>query len=404
MTFATSEPLRLVPRRIVIYRNELLPVSETFIRSQADALQRHVPVYVGLRRLPDRLDLGRPFVTLTRGASLGGRMQSLAYLHSGWSPGFRHRVAELRPSLLHAHFATDACAALPLVSRLPFLVTLHGYDVTLNDEAHAATRLGRIYLERRPRLFRTADAFFAVSGFILDTAARRGFPEEKLVHCPIGVDLDYFREPANNRREDIVLFVGRLVEKKGCAHLIRAMARVQAEIPSARLVIIGDGPLRSQLEVLARERLRNYSFFGAQPASVVRQWMLASRLFSVPSRTARNGDAEGLGIVFCEAQACGLPVVSFRSGGVPEAVAHGSSGLLAPEGDEAALAEYLSLFLRDPARWQDASRAARAHVEQNFDLRRQTELLECHYERLGSLHGSRRTTRIHAHAHRIELL
>ena len=169
--------------------------------------------------------------------------------------------------------------------------------------------------------------------------------------------------------------MGRLVDKKGCTYLIRAMAEIQRSMPDVELVIIGDGPLRAELEAEARGSLRKHRFLGVQPSTVVREWMSRARVFSVPSITADSGDAEGFGIVFAEAQAMGVPVASFASGGIPEAVAHGETGLLSAEKDWRGLARDLALLLRDDDLWNRMSDRARRRVAERFDLRKQTRLL-----------------------------
>ncbi|GAC1359806.1 MAG: hypothetical protein NVSMB3_07500 [Acidobacteriaceae bacterium] len=104
--------------------------------------------------------------------------------------------------------------------------------------------------------------------------------------------------------------------------------------------------------------------------------MRRARLLSVPSITAANGDAEGFGMVFAEAQACGTPVVSFASGGIAEAVRHGETGLLAPEGDWQTLSYYLGQLLTDADMWERFSEAGPRFVAGCFDVRRQTARLE----------------------------
>jgi glycosyltransferase involved in cell wall biosynthesis len=108
--------------------------------------------------------------------------------------------------------------------------------------------------------------------------------------------------------------------------------------------------------------------------------------------TAKNGDSEGFGIVFAEAQACATPVVSFSTGGIPEAVAHGETGLLAPEGDWQSLASHLLLLLQNSELRMGLGFAGRRRVVSQFDLCKQTAVLEDLYDHavVGSL-PSRRT-------------
>jgi colanic acid/amylovoran biosynthesis glycosyltransferase len=105
-----------------------------------------------------------------------------------------------------------------------------------------------------------------------------------------------------------------------------------------------------------------------------------ARVLCNPSVTAADGDSEGFGMVFTEAQAMGTPVVSHLHGGIPEAVCHGETGLLAPERDVAALATHLHRLLTDNVFWQACSRRATRWVRERFDLRKQTRLLEHIYD------------------------
>ena len=371
---------------ILIYRHLLLPPSETFIVAQTTAMKRYVPFFVCTALVPNGLELPAGSIcTLGTGNSLWERLHRRLYRTAGL---LRRKIllpiVERRPALIHAHFATDACAALPLVEKLkiPLVVTLHGFDVHITDAGFNQLDFGRHYLARRERLWKVAKCFICVSDHNRRKAIERGFPPEKLWLHYIGIDVNKFRPTPEIEREQIVLFVGRLIENKGCIHLIRAMAQVQAKAPAVRLVIIGDGPLKADLKNAAESSLKNYQFLGSQSSAVVKQWLTRCRIFSGPSVVASNGNSEGLGIVFCEAQAMGVPVVSFATGGIPEVVVHGEGGLLAKERDETMLAEYILRFLNNPELWRQASEAGRKYVELKFDLRRQTELLEAKYDEL----------------------
>lgn len=218
--------------------------------------------------------------------------------------------------------------------------------------------------------------FLAVSKYIKGRLVDVGFPPEKVVVHYNGVDTGLFRPDPETEREPVVLFVGRLVEKKGCEYLVRAMARVQEDVPEAELVAIGTGPLRAQLEELARKTLRRYRFLGALPPEEVRAWMGRSSVLSVPSVTASTGDAEGFGLVFAEAQAMGLPVASFDGGPIPEVVAHGETGFLAPERNWEVLAGYISRVLRDENLRRQMGERGVDRVREKFDLRERTSALE----------------------------
>jgi glycosyltransferase involved in cell wall biosynthesis len=145
-------------------------------------------------------------------------------------------------------------------------------------------------------------------------------------------------------------------------------------------VIIGDGPQRSQLESLARSENCRCEFLGVQPPERVKELMARASVLSVPSVTAANGDTEGLPLVVCEAQSMALPVAGFHHAGIPEAVAHGVTGLLCPERQVAALAENLACLLADRTLRERFGRDARQRMCERFDLATQTARLELIYQ------------------------
>lgn len=370
-------------RVALIYTNRLLPYSETFIRDHGRTLERYRPCYVGCRRV-DGIDLApAPSMVLNEGG-LAGSLRELRFKVRGTGPALVRRLRTLQPSLLHAHFGGCAAVALPLVEalNLPFIVTFHGLDATVTDRnrLRQLSLTPQLYLRRRDRLMQRADLFLTVTHDMRRVLVAQGFPADKVRVHNLGIDTSFFAPERDAVREPVVLFVGRLVEKKGCAFLIEAMASVQQHRPDAELVVIGDGPLRASLEQQAARSLQRYRFLGQQPPADVRRWMSRARVFSMPSIVASTGDREGFGIVFLEAQAMGTPVVSFASGGIPEAVAHGETGFLAPERDVAALADGLLRLFRDDALWTTFSRSGIERVRTRFDGRNQGRRLEQLYD------------------------
>jgi len=363
---------------LVIYRDELLGASETFILRQAEALREFRPVYVGLRTV-EGLRVPAERCELLVGPGRLNRARRLFCEVFGPSERQAARVRALSPALIHAHFGPDATHAMPLARALgvPLLVTHHGYDVTTEDHALARSPWLRFYLKRRARLYQSAALVLCVSRFVRDKAVRKGAPPHKTLVHYIGIDIAGFTPDASVARSDTVLFVGRLVENKGCEQLLHAMRLVQRSRPECRLVVIGEGPLRPRLEQTARQlALRHVSFLSTQPAGLVRHWMNRARVFSVPSVTVDSGASEGFGMVFAEAQAMGLPVASFETGGIPEAVVHGETGLLARERDTAGLAQNIIALLSDGSMWERFSEAGRRRARELFDIRRQTAALE----------------------------
>lgn len=370
-------------KRVLIYRNELLPASETFIAAQAGRLLRYDPWFAGLKLVPNGIDLDRSRVTLlAENGSFPDRVQRRIYLTTGFAPRLHRELNSLRPALIHAHFALDGCAALPIQKKLraPLIVTLHGYDVTRTDGFPNLKAMGKTYLARREELWQRAGLFICVSEHIRQTALERGFPAHKLWVHRIGIDLHSSDLPRSSGPQPVVLFVGRLVEKKGCAYLIRAMELVNAKLPGARLVVIGDGPLRTELESQARKQSPNAVFLGSQPSTVVRTCMRRAGVLAAPSIVAKNGDTEGLPIVLCEAQAMGLPIAGFRGPGVDEAVIDGQTAMLVNPGDHEALAAMILRLFADASLRARLCVAGRQHAAAHFDLRTQTALLEDKYD------------------------
>ena len=367
---------------LVVFNGRLLPFSETFVRAQAEGLKNFTPYYVGCRLLKGlSLPPGRTLV-VNKGGFIG-KVKEGVFKSLGIAPQLFQQVQQLHPRMIHAHFGVCGALALPLARNLqvPLMVTFHGIDATMTDEYARKDSLStRVYLRRRESLKRETRLFIAVSEFLKSELINQGFPEERILVHYIGIDTELFKPNLNIQREPVVLFVGRLVEKKGCEYLIKAMAEVQAVNPEVELVVIGDGELRKSVEASAKSSLKNYRFLGIQTPEVVRSWMNKAKVFCVPSIRAKSGDCEGFGLVFTEAQAMGLPVVSFASGGIPEAVAHNQTGFLVNERDWQGLAENILQLLDNPSLWQSFSSKGYQNVRNRFNLHQQTEALEDIYQ------------------------
>jgi glycosyltransferase involved in cell wall biosynthesis len=361
---------------VAIFRKRLLSYSETFIADQARFLPRFEPVFCGFHRDTSGLDLleDSPRVLLDDHS----RLPALAKigLRSGLG-GAGRWIDTLRshdPDLIHAHFFNDGVDAVKLGARLqlPVVTTVHGHDITKHENAVAQSRANRRFFER-------VDRVIAVSEFIAAAALQRGCPENKLVQHYIGIDLDKFSQAKQESEQPSLLFVGRLVEKKGCTYLLQAMERLLPRFPELRLTVIGEGSLKSRLQREADERRLEVDFTGAASAAEIRRQLAQCWVFVAPSVTASDGDTEGLGMVFLEAQALQTPVASFRSGGLVEAVDENRTALLCAEKDVAGLAANIGDLLDNPALRHNMGVEGRKRVEQNFDIRKQCASLEAIY-------------------------
>lgn len=164
-----------------------------------------------------------------------------------------------------------------------------------------------------------------------------------------------------------VLFVGRLVERKGVAYLIDAIARVSDRELS--LEIIGDGPAHASLQARAEALgvADRVTFRGKVTSDELQASYARAAVFVLPSVVDARGDTEGLGVVLLEAMNYGTPVIASRIGGIPDIVEDGVSGLLVPAGDVTALAEALRRLIEDPALARRLGEAGRQRVRERFD-------------------------------------
>ncbi len=370
-------------REVAVFRHNLFRISETFISQQAGQLARYRPLYVG--RL--RQGAGSAGAESRVLGDLGGIGK---WPRIGWQmltrdPGpYLRLLADRRPALIHAHFGVEGVYALPVARRLaiPLVTTFHGFDATLSTASLLRSPAWANYPLFRGQLARQGDLFLCASSFIRDRVLAMGFPEARTRVHYIGVDCTTIRprDPAEETRS--ILHVARLVEVKGTRHLIGAFARLAARFADMVLTIVGDGPLKASLEALAGSLgvAGRVHFLGARPYPEVLGLMRKAAMLVLPSIRAGDGRVEGLGMVLLEAAATGVPTVGSRIGGIPEGVIDGETGFLAPERDEAALAERMAALLDSRDLRIAMGARARALVEDRFDLRRQTALLEDHYD------------------------
>ena len=361
---------------VAIFRKRLLSYSETFIADQGRLLPNYRALYCGFSRDRSGLQLlGNSETVLLEDYSALVLLEKFRLRHGlGGGGSWLRAIGEHSPALVHAHFFNDGVDAVRFADRLdlPVITTLHGHDITKHENAVAHSRANRQFFERVERII-------AVSRFIAEQALARGCPEHKLVQHYIGIDLEKFTCDKQESATPSLLFVGRLVEKKGCTYLLQAMEKLQARFPDLQLAVIGEGELKSPLEREARERGLNAEFTGAAGADEIRRQLARSWVFVAPSVTAASGDTEGLGMVFLEAQALQTPVVSFRSGGLVEAVEEGRTALLSEERDVDAMAANIGDLLDNSTLRHNMGVEGRKRVEQHFDIRRQCARLEAIY-------------------------
>ena len=181
---------------------------------------------------------------------------------------------------------------------------------------------------------------------------------EKMVKIAPGIDVEHFSpQDSTQLRRDlklddkrVIVSVGRLVHRKGQDHLIQSLPEILRSVPNAHVLMVGQGPYLSHLKKLVEELnvVDHVSFIGRIQYAQLPQYICAGDIFAMPSRSRFFGlEVEGLGIVYLEASACGLPVIAGSSGGAPDAVVDGVTGIVVDGESDTAIAQAAIKLLKD---------------------------------------------------------
>jgi colanic acid/amylovoran biosynthesis glycosyltransferase len=374
----TSSPARAPEDhrpRVVAWRDYWLAPSETFIRDQVTELRTWEAICVGRRQFARALVV--PHFAPHSDAP-AGRLASRLPASRRTRAGYDRLLADPAVRLVHAHFGQDALTALPYAARAgkPLVVSFYGMDVTALP--YRRSPAGLRYRQRLPELFDRAHTLIAPSEFLAGELELLGAPRHKMRFIPPGTAVG--PRPLPDARRSGIIFVGRLVEKKGAADLLTAVALLPAALRSVPVTIVGYGPLLPGLTRTAQRLGLNVTFAGQQTSAQVQHLLRRHAIFCGPSKRAADGDSESLGMVFIEAALAGLPVASYRHGGVRESVGDGATGLLARESDTAGLAANLRSLLEDPDRATAMGAAGYDRAAALFNLATQTVKLEHMYD------------------------
>ena len=283
------------------------------------------------------------------------------------------RLLRRRDGLVH-------CArALPegVAARLSQLFGGPGYVCWAHGEDLATARASREFTFLTSWVFRGARAALANSRNTAEMLGAFGVPQNIRHVVYPAVDANRFHpdvDGADVRRlyaapdDTLLLSVGRLQRRKGHDVVIRAIAALNRDLPGLRYVIAGEGDERTRLEQLAgAEHVQDRVFFvGSVGDEALPAYYAAADMFVLPNRIDTDGDIEGFGIVFLEAAAAGRPVIGGRSGGVPEAVEDGVTGLLVDGSDVEAVAAAIRELAVSPETRRRMGRDGRARVLARF--------------------------------------
>lgn len=357
-------------KRIGVAIDKVPAPTETFIQAQLDFLPTDSPVWivrpdlVGRLGGPNLLDLGGQLagkVRLALRQGLGSRALSILQ---------REFESEGITTLL-GQYGTTSSDCLPAArrARIALAAHFHGYDASRSD---ILERYGQLYRY----LFSYASAVIAVSVSMKEKLRTLGAPEYHLHLIPYGTRLDV-PTAVPSRNSPHLVFIGRLVEKKDPLGLIEVFRRVASRFPEARLTMVGEGPLRKACEArLATYGLgRKVTITGLLPNDAAMELLAQARIYIQHSRTARDGNAEGLPLAILEAMARGLPVVSTLHAGIPDAVVDAKTGFLLPEGDYQGMAERIIHMLLHPSVGDTLGEQGRRRCEALFDIRNRSSEL-----------------------------
>ena len=291
-------------------------------------------------------------------------------------------VLRQKPDVLHCGDLYPS-AVIGLLCKKLFGTALvaysHGEDITLTDERRFQPKL-------RDLIYRSADAVVANGSFAVENLHRIGIAPEKIYKLTPGLDPSAFfpqpPDPVLQQRYGLagalaVVTIARLVPRKGHARVLRALAALRGRIPPTRYLIVGRGPLEAELRRLAGELglADQVVFAGFVPdAEINRHYNLAD-LLAMPN-TAQDGDVEGFGMVFLEANAAGKAVLGGRSGGTAEAIADGQTGLLVDSNDDAELLQALHRLLNNSTLREQLGAAGLTRARRDFAWSARVAILE----------------------------
>jgi glycosyltransferase involved in cell wall biosynthesis len=289
-------------------------------------------------------------------------------------------LSRMPSGLLHAHFGWTAadCVLAARKLSLPFLVSFHGTDLTVLARDPAWMRYYAALLAR-------ADGVTVVSRFLEARLRGLGY-EGRIDLIPSGVRLSAFplREARRPGDAPSLLFVGRVVPGKGVDVLLAALRRVRDGGLSATLRVIGDGPLRADLEAAARSQgiADAVWFLGSRSHAEVRDELTRADIVVVPSQVMPGGLEEGSSVVSKEAQAIGVPVVATSVGGIPETLPPELRHDLVASGGDEALANGIVHSWDTREHWPERIRLQRDWIAAEFAWENVARKLSGVYERV----------------------
>jgi len=285
-------------------------------------------------------------------------------------------VTQIKPDVIHSHFGPTGVIMQPICQKynIPHVVSFHGFD---------AFQLTKDFFWRKQykSLISGETKITCVSKFMVNKL-KEIFPERMLHIIHVGKNMNHYQFAEPVKKIENWLSVGRLTHKKGHEDTIKAFSEIIEKYPNQKLKIIGEGEGRETLEILIEKSgiKQNIKLMGPLSHDEVKAEMDKSDAFILSSKTAANGDMEGIPTVLMEAQAMGKPCISTLHSGIPEVFPPCSQSFLAKEGDIIDLANKIEMLLAlSNDQLKNIVQEGRQYVEKNFNLEIEVKKLRREY-------------------------
>lgn len=297
----------------------------------------------------------------------------------------RNKVAEIKPDLIHAHYATSFGLLGALTRRHPLVISAWGSDI------FSFPRTSFLHRSLLKWILRHADVLCSSSDIMAQEMHRYMGPEQAVEIIPFGVDTTRFSPLGENSAETdsypkfgvtetpIVFGVAKgLHLVYGLDLLIEAFAQVHCHFPHTLLRIAGDGPQRCSLEALAKKLgvTQCIEWLGQLPNANVAAFYQSVDIVVIPSRQ------ESFGVTAVEGSACARPVIASRVGGLTEVIVEGETGLLVPSESISELGKAMERLIKDPTLRDTMGRQGRANVLRHYDWSKNVTQMELVYQRV----------------------
>lgn len=280
-----------------------------------------------------------------------------------------------RKTTFHVHFATALEPLLELKKmgylKSKIIVTFHGYDAYYLPTAIQLKELIKDYSSY-------VDQMTVNSAYLKQLLVHKGFFDTKIIIVPVGVDIEFFK-PFKSKKEIEtpiqLITVARLVDLKGVDYGIQVLKKLIHLRYDVHYTIVGEGPEEERLKALCHSLgvADNVHFSGKKSQPEIKRLLESHQLFLMTSTIDKDGRREAFGVVSLESQAMEVPVIGFKSGGFPETLVDGKTGILVEDKDVAAMAAAVERLINDRKLLQEMGKQARTHVIENFSFEKTTK-------------------------------